>query len=140
MIKQSMQLGKRKCNASGKGKWIMTFDKEIEDLNYQIEWIKIIIQGPEEFEKEEYNDALKMYEPFNTVFKKEMPKDDRLKSHFKTKILSSAKVDEAYKKGYGVLNESGGNIANKLLEMGILTHIEWIKDFDSREVEIKTDF
>lgn len=141
MIRQSMQLGKRRCNASGKGKWVMTYDKEIEDLNYQIEWIKIIIQGDKKFEEEEYNDALKMYEPFSKVFKQDMPKDDRLKKHFKTKVLSATKVDEAYKKGYGELTgKVGSNIANKLLEMGILTHIEWIKDFDSRDVEIKSDF
>jgi len=138
MIKQAMQLGKRKCNASGKGKWIMTYDKEIEDMNYQIEWLKIIIQGDEKFEEEEYNDAHKLYEPFAKVFKKEMPKDDRLKKHFKTRVLSAVKVDEAYKEGYGEIGN--GNISNKLLEMGILTHIEWLRDFDSREPTTTLDF
>ena len=131
MIKQSMRLGKRKCNASGKGKWVMTFDTEDEDLHYKIEWIKILIRGDEEFEKEEYNDTLQLYKPFNKVFKKDLPKDERLSKHFKTKILSMAQVADAYKQGYGSVGNQ--NTANKLLEMGILTHVEWLKDFDSRE-------
>jgi hypothetical protein len=138
MILQSMRLGKRKCNASGKGKWVMTFDKEIEDLNYQIEWIKIIIQGDAKFEEEEYNDTQKLYAPFGKLFKKDMPKDVNLGKHFKSKVLGIAKIDEAYKKGFGIIGDS--SISNKLLEMGILTHTELIKDYDTREVDIKSDF
>jgi len=131
MIKQSMTLGKKKCNASGKGTWVQTKDTEIEDLNYEIEWLKIMIRGDEKFEKEEFEDAKQLYKPFGKMFKKEMPVDDRMKKHFKSKILSSSKIEEAYKEGYGAVSDK--NIANKLLEMGILTHVEWIKDFDSRE-------
>jgi hypothetical protein len=40
MIKNSMSMGMRKCNASGKGTWVQTKDKEIEDMHYEIEWIK----------------------------------------------------------------------------------------------------
>ena len=131
-------MAKRKANASGKITFVIKYDKESEDMNYDIEWVKVIIQGTKEQEEEEYNEALQMYQPLNKIFKKEMPKDDRMKQHFKTKILNSAKVDEAYKKGYGAVNDN--NLSNKLLEMGIMTHIEWIKDFDSREVDIKPDF
>lgn len=137
IIKQSLNLAKKKANAAAqemdnkpKLKFVLTTDKEIEDLNYEIEWIKIIIQGTPEQEQEEYNEAMRMYEPFGKIFKKDMPTDDRLKQHFKTKILSNEKIQEAYKKGYGVL--SNNNLSNKLLEMGILTHIEIIKDYDSR--------
>ena len=137
MIGQSMRLGKKKCNASGKGVWLMSTDHEVEDLNYEIEWMKIAIRGSEEFEKEEYEEALKMYKPFSTVFKKEFPKSDvGLSNHLKTKILSSAKVEEAYEKGYGSM--SVNNISNKLLEMGIMTHIEWLRDFESREDHIES--
>ncbi len=133
IIKQSLNLAKKRANASNTGiNFVMTYDNESEDLNYQIEWIKIIIQGDEKQEEEEYNEAMQMYSPINKIMKKEIPKDPRMKKHFKTKILSGAKVDEAYKKGYGAINDN--NMANKLLEMGILTHIEWIKDFDSREI------
>jgi len=57
-----------------------------------------------------------------------------MKKHFKTRVLSQMKIDDAYKKGYGAMEDN--NIANKLLEMGILTHIEWIKDFDTRDTII----
>ena len=131
MIKQSMGIAKRKANASGKMKYVMTLDKESEDLNYNIEWLKIIIQGPKDLEQEEYDEALKMYSPLNKIFKKEMPKDDNMKKHFRSKIMSSHKVEEAYKQGYGSMNDN--NMANKLLEMGILTHVEKTDDYDTRE-------
>jgi hypothetical protein len=131
IVKQSFNLAKKKANSSNTGiKFVITSDDENEDLNYKIEWMKIMIQGTEKQEEEEYNEALKMYEPFATVFKKDMKTDDRLKEHIKTKVLTIEKVDEAYKKGYGVVSDN--NISNKLLEMGIITHIEWVRDFNDR--------
>lgn len=130
IIKQSLNLAKKKANTSGTINFILRIDHENEDLNYNIEWIKIIIQGDEKQEEEEYKEALQMYQPLAKIFKKEMPTDEVMKKHFKTKMLSDIKVDEAYEKGYGAISDK--NISNKLLEMGIMTHIEWIKDFDSR--------
>jgi len=138
IIKQSLQMAKKKANASGKISFVMTQDRESEDMNYDIQWIKITIRGSKEMEKEEYEDSLKLYDPLNKIFKKQLPKDERLSRQFKTKVLSGAKVDEAYKKGYGAMSDK--NVANKLLEMGILTHIEWVQDFDSRQEEYKPDF
>lgn len=138
MIKQSMNMAKKKANVSKKLLFKITTDKEIEDLNYQIEWLKVVIQGNQEQEKEEYEEALQMYQPLGSIFKKEMPKDENLGKHFKTKVLSAAKVDEAYKKGFGAVSSS--NIANKLLEMGILTHVEMIDDYKTRPEEYKSDF
>lgn len=139
IIKQSLSMAKRKANASGKIKFVITNDREIEDLNYEIEWIKVMIQGNEAQEKEEYDEAMGMYQPLGKLFKKDIPPaDDRMKSFFKSKILSSTKVKEAYDKGYGATQDK--NIANKLLEMGILTHIELIKDYDTRVDEIRPDF
>jgi len=134
IIKQSMNLAKRRANESGKIKFVLTHEEEEEDLNYKLQWIKVVIQGTEEQEKEEYEDSMKLYLPLNKVFKKEMPKNENMGKHFKTKILSSAKVEEAYKEGYGAAQDN--NVANKLLEMGILTHIEWIKDYNMRDVFI----
>jgi hypothetical protein len=132
IIKQSLNLAKKKANNSNTGiVFVMTTDKEIEDLNYQIDWLKCIIQGTKEQEEEEYNEAMGMYKPFGKIFKKDMPKDDRLLKVFKTKLLSQEKVDEAYIKGFGSVSDN--NISNKLLEMGILTHIEFIKDYETRE-------
>lgn len=126
-----MNMAKKKATSSGKIKFVLTYDDEIENLNYQIEWIKIVIQGTKEQEQEEYEEAMGMYKQLGKMFNKEMPKDERLAGHFKTKILSSEKVTKAYEAGYGAVHDK--NMANKLLEMGILTHIEWVKDFDSRE-------
>jgi len=132
MIKQSMNMAKRKANSSGKVNFVMTYETEAEDLNYQLEWIKIVIRGEKEAEEEEYNDTLKFYDKFNKVFKKDLPIDERLKQHFKnSKLLSRTQLDEAYKQGYGSIGAD--NIANKLLEMGILTHVDWVQDFDTRE-------
>ena len=131
IIKQSLNLAKKKANSSSTGiKYVITNDVENEDLNYEIQWIKVIIQGNKEQEKEEYEEAMALYKPFNKIFKKDMPADDRMKQHFKTKILSTDKVKDAYDKGYGAVGDN--NMSNKLLEMGILTHIELIEDYDSR--------
>jgi len=137
MIKQSLSLAKRKANESGKLTFVLTGDSEIEDLNYVIEWLKVTIQGTPEQEQEEYEDSLKLYNPLNKVFKKDMPTDANMAKHFKSKILNVTKVDDAYKKGYGSIGED--NIANKMLEMGILTHVEKIDDYDSRQVHIKNN-
>jgi hypothetical protein len=131
IIKQSLNLAKKKANSSNTGiKYVITNDSENEDLNYEIQWIKVIIQGDKKQELEEYEEAMGLYKPFNKVFKKEMPTDDRMKQHFKTKILSTEKIKDAYEKGYGSIGDN--NMSNKLLEMGILTHIELIEDYNSR--------
>jgi hypothetical protein len=136
IIRQSMSMAKKKANMSGIINFVMTLDDETEDMNYKIEWIKIIIQGTKEQEKEEYDEAMKMYQPLGKLFKKEIPKDDNLRKHFKSKVLTGFKIEQAYKAGHGAVEDN--NISNKLLEMGILTHIEWIDDFDSRQVFIPT--
>jgi len=133
-----MSLGKRKCNQSGKGTWVQTKEMESEDLHYNIEWLKIVIRGSKEFEKEEYNDAMKMYGAFDKHFKREFKTDMNMKKHFKSKVLNATKVDDAYKKGYGAMGNN--SIANKLLEMGILTHIELVEDYELRQDDIKPDF
>lgn len=131
MIEQSMHLAKKKANAAGTLKFVLTKEKETEDLHYYLEWIKIIIQGTKEQELEEYTEAMQMYQPFNRIFKKEMPKNDNMSKYFKSKVLSGMKVKEAYDKGFGSVKDN--NISNKLLEMGIITHIELVEDYSSRE-------
>jgi len=138
MIGQAFSLAKRKCNQSGKGEWIQTKETESEDLHYNIEWIKILIRGTPEFEKEEYEEAKRLYAPFEKHFKKEFKTDINLKKHFKSKVLNAAKVEDAYKKGYGSVGDS--NISNKLLEMGILTFLEHVEDYELRKDDVKPDF
>lgn len=136
MIKQSMSMAKRRANEAGTlDTFNLTKDRENEDLHYQLEWIKIKIQGNEEQEKEEYEEAMQMYKPLGKLLKKDTPQDERFKKHFKSKILNPAKIVEAYDTGYGSVGDR--NISNKLLEMGIMTHIEWIKDFDSRKIVVQ---
>ena len=132
IIKQSLTKAKKAANADGRVDFVLTNEVETEDLHYQLEWLRIKIQGNEEDEKEEYEDSLQMYKSLSKILKKELPQDESMKSHFKTKLLSTDKVQEMYKQGYGASGDN--NIANKLLEMGILTHIEWDKDFDSRDI------
>jgi len=131
MIVQSLNTARKKAQADGRMKFIITKETENEDMNYQLEWRKVTIQGNSEMEKEEYEDSLKLYDKLGKSFKKDFEPDNRLAKHFKSKLLNGVKIEEAYHKGYGAMKTN--NIANKLLEMGILTHIEWINDFDSRE-------
>lgn len=138
MITQSLRLAKKKANASGNIKFVLTMEHEVEDLNYEIQWLKVVIQGTKEQEKEEYDDTMKLYGPLSKVFKRELVVDERMKKHFKSKILSPSKIEEAYKEGYGAIGDN--NLAQKMLEMGILTHAEWIDDFENREVDITPDF
>jgi len=136
IINSSLNMAIKKANASNIFEcYTKQKDKEVEDLNYQIEWVKVIIRGKEEDEKSEYDDCMKLYGNIEKHMKDEIPKDSIMAKHFKSKVLSPMKVDEAYSKGYGAAGNS--NLSNKLLEMGVLTHIEWIKDFDGREPIIK---
>lgn len=132
IITQSINLAKKKASASNTGvTFVVTKDSEKEDLNYEIQWLRVTIQGTKAQEEEEYNEAMGLYQPLGKILKKDLPSDERLKQHFKTKILTNEKVEEAYKKGYGAVSDN--NLSNKLLEMGILTHIEWVHDYDSRD-------
>ena len=137
MIRNSMNLAKRKANASGQLSFLVSTDRENENMNYELEWIKIVIRGTKEQEKEEHDEAQRMYEPFGKIFKDNMPVDEEMKKHFKTRLLANDKVQEAYKAGYGVLNNN--SVANKMLEMGILTHIELVDDYATREVIIPNE-
>jgi len=134
IIGQSLTMAKKKASHYDDVKFVIVKDKEKEDLHWEIEWIKVIIQSTKEKEEEEYNEALRMYSPLKNIFKKgevDHTHED-YKRVFNTKMLSMAQIEEAYKKGYGSVSDN--NISQKLLEMGILTHIEWIKDFDNRIV------
>jgi hypothetical protein len=130
-----MNLAKRKANEANTLDFVLTKKKESEDLHYDLEWIEVIIKGTKEQEEEEYKEANGFYENLGKLFKKDMPKDLNMEKHFKTELLSTAQVSEAYKKGYGAAKNT--TIAQKLLEMGILTHIELIPDWQTREIHIK---
>jgi hypothetical protein len=130
LITSSINLTKKRANQSNTGLIFITeTDKEPEDINYQIEWLHLTIKGTPDQEADEYKDMLKFYEPLGKVFEKNPFKNSNntdFTSMFKSKIVNAAKIEKMYKEG---INESGANtIQNKLLELGILSHIEWIKD------------
>lgn len=131
MIVQSLKMAKKKADSDGRMTFVLTKQMEPENLHYMFEWVKIVIQGTPEMELEEYNDSMKLYDKLGKSFKKDFDIDTRLSKHFKSKIVNAAQIEDAYKKGYGCVEKN--NIAKKLLEMGIVTLIEKIDDFDSRE-------
>jgi hypothetical protein len=141
IIKQAFNMAKKQANASKKCKYVISYEMESEDLNYNLQWMKILVQSTPEIEKEEHEISQKIYQPLAKIFKKDLkdvPSDNKLKAHFKTKMLNLAEVDDAYKKGYGAVQDN--NISQKLLDMGILTHIKLIEDYDSREIVKEFDF
>ena len=132
IIVSGLQKQKKNANRDGRMKWTIETEDENEDMFYKLQWLKLVIQGTPAMEEEEYNEAMEMYaKKLDKKFKKDYDVDDKLAAHFKTKIVSHIKIEEAYEKGFGALGKT--NISNKLNEMGILTHIEWDKDFDARE-------
>ena len=140
MIKQSLTLAKRKATESKKIKFKINCDREREDTFYSIEWVIVTIQGTKEQETEEYNDTMKMYDVLGNVFKKrEIPKDKNIAKRLKSnKILSQIKIDEAYKAGHGATADK--SISSKLLELGIMTHVELEPDWKERAIEYISDF
>jgi len=129
IITSSLRLAKKRAKKAGSELvFIIEKDKEDEDINFMIEWIRIKIKGTEAEEEDEYKDLLKFYEPLNKVFDKNKLKADNpaFKAMFKSKIVNIKTMEKMYKQG---LNETGANtIQNKLLELGILSNIEWVKD------------
>jgi len=126
----SFKKAKKAAKKDGRLEFNMTKEYESEDLHFQIEWMKIIIKGSPEMEQEEYDEANQMYDKLASHMKKDFDTDKNMSKRLKTSKISSNKVKEAYEKGYGTVKNK--NIANKLLEMGILTHIEKIEDYEGR--------
>lgn len=134
IINQSINTAKRKAKNDGRLLFVTKKEYEKEDLNYQIEWLKVIIQGTPEQEEEEYQEAQQLDGAMEKHFKKDFEPDNNLKKVFKSKLLTPTKLKEAYDKGYDATKEK--SISEKLLEMGILKHIEKIDDYENREFVI----
>ena len=55
IIKQSMTKAKKQANSSNTGiKFTIQYNDESEDMHYNLEWLKVMIQGTREQEEEEY--------------------------------------------------------------------------------------
>ena len=138
MLKMSFNMMRRKWlnkSLDSKGKIDLIsidYEKESEDIFHVIEWMTVTIQGDKEGEEDEHEGALGMYKSLGNQLKKvpKDAKDERLAAVFKTKLLDEEKLKKAYAEGYA--SEKKKSVQKILLEMGLLTHIEWIKDFDDR--------
>lgn len=130
MVKQSFSQAKKVANKQNPQLLFHIEDiNENIDLTTKFEWIKIIIQGTREEEQSEYDDMQNFYKPLGKLLKKNVSDMETTEkpNFFKSSILNAASVDDAYKKGYGSVSDK--NIANKILEMGILLSIEKIDDY-----------
>lgn len=131
IICDSFNNAKKSAQKDGRIEFKIIKDLEPEDLHYNIEWRKIIIRGSPKMEQEEYDDAMGMYDKLSNKMKKDFDTDENMSKRLKSKVLSPDKIKNAYEKGYGAVNQK--SIANKLLEMGIMTHVEKIDDYESRD-------
>ena len=127
----NMSLNKARNAAKKDGSIIFNVEKTTEkdeiDDKYVYEWIEVIIQGNNSQEKEEYNEAMEMYQKLIKEKGKKIPKyEATYLRKIMNKINSSKKHGRAYKAGEKEIKKS--NMANKLLEMGILTDVEWVKE------------
>lgn len=136
MIKQSINMAKKRANQESDLVFNVSMEHENEGLNTRLEWLKVVIQGTEEQEASEYADIQNFYKPFGKLFKKDIDFNEASKApeFFKTKMLNMTKLDDAYKNAYGCISDK--NIANKMLELGIMMFPELIKDYNKKDRSI----
>jgi len=127
IIERSMTMAKKKAKQSPVDiDFIKKNYREFEDINYDIEWIEITIRGNPSQEQEEYDEAMGMYKNLKNLFKGNLPDNEDFKKPFKTNRLTPGQIDKAYKAGYGTMENK--SIAQKLLDLGIITYIEKIDE------------
>ena len=128
IIKDSFNTAKKKASKADFS-FVVTKDSENEDLHWKIEWIIITINGTRDEELDEYNGAMSMWQDFkkNKMFNRKITDSKKtLGKAFKTDQLTPEQVKKCYEKGYGAVEDN--SIHEKLLEVGIMTHVE--KDWD----------
>ena len=86
MISQGVAKSKKAILADGRMTCVIINETESEDMNYQIEWKKVIIQGTPAMEEDEHKDILVLYSKIGKQFKKDFEVDPRLSKHFKSKL------------------------------------------------------
>jgi hypothetical protein len=127
IIDRSLVIAKKKCaQTPNGGVFVKKNYREIEDIHWDLEWIECEYRGNPDQEAEEYEEAMGMYKSIGQLFKAELPKDENISKAFKTARLTGAQLDTAYKSGY--VNSATTNIAQRLLELGIITYIEKIEE------------
>jgi hypothetical protein len=125
IIERSLTMAKKKCaHTPNGGTFIKQHYRDMEDLYYDLEWIEVRYIGNPTQEEEEYNEALKMFEPLKTAFKNNVQIEDNkdFVKAFKTARLNLDDLNKTYKTGYD--SSQGKSIQQLLLELGIITSIK----------------
>lgn len=140
IIGRALQMSKNKCDSMPEEQVTITLQNKEEDdgLHYKFQWkIMTISSIFLEKEKEEYDAFMNLYERVGAIKKvlnQKIEANADISAAVKnSKVLSEKQWEEAKSAGYGALNNK--DIASKLLEMGIITHIEWKPDKDSKQLE-----
>lgn len=99
---------------------------EEESLNYNIEWIEVIIKGTEEVEQGEYEASMKFFSKLENlpVFKQKKGQveiDEELASEYKGKLYGK-KAKKVLQKGFDKAKEM--TISKSLNDIGIITLVE----------------
>lgn len=139
MLHQSFNLAKRRCLESSNPKMVFEIIKkeENEDMLYKLEWLVIVVQGTSDQENEEYQDILKINDAMvkryekHKISRSDLDNNDNLKKMFKTKLLSKEQLVKVFDTGNRAVGQQ--TIAEKLLELGIITDIQLVEDYHSRE-------
>ena len=127
IIDRSLTMAKRKASASTSNvDFIKQSYREPENLNYDLEWIEITIKGNPDEEEEEYQEAMSINKGLGKLFKKDLPTDNEFIKPFKTSRLTEEQLRKAYNAGY--CNVENKSIAQKLLDLGIITYVEKITE------------
>lgn len=134
IISESMKKARRAAKRDGRLVFIIERYEEPEDLFYVIQWMRIKIRGTPEQELEEKREAECMYDKLDKHMKSSIDTDENFSKQFKSKRLPTYKLKEAYEKGFGAVKNK--DISHKLLELGIMTHIELVDDYAHRAPDI----
>jgi len=139
MISRALQMSKNKCDSMPEEQVRITIQNKEEDdgLHYRFEWKIVSVSSifPEK-EKEEYDAFMNLYERIGTIKKivnQKIETNPEISAEIKkSKYITEAQWKEAKAAGYGALKNK--DIASKLLEIGIVTHIEWKPDKDNQKM------
>lgn len=99
---------------------------EEESLNYNIEWLEVMIKGTEEKEKEEYDASMKFFSKLENlpVFKQKKDNvviDEELAAEYKGKLYGK-KAKRALQAGFNKAKDM--TISKSLNDIGIITLVE----------------
>lgn len=126
VIKMDKEIKKNEGNAKFNFQYTKRRFKEEESLNYNIDWIEIIIEGSEEIEKEEYEQSLKFFSKLESlpVFKQKtngVEVDPEISAEYSGKLKGKKNkkfLQEGFEKAKNI------TISKALNDVGIITFIE----------------